>query len=133
MTYLPLLSDLLLVCATVAVAIWCRALSRRPDDTSSDDLASAATIAALAKQVEDLQAAIRANASEEDDHAARLRAETDRADDRIGRMEMLLSSLESLEEDATARLMETPDEVDAAPRMPSFRDLRVAQVGGGQA
>lgn len=133
MTFLPLVSDFLLLGATAAVALWCRALARRPDTAAAAGADLQSAIAAMKAELSDLRASMAAMKRGDGEEAARLKAEIDRADDRIGKMEMLLGSLEAIEEDLGARGGLPADGAAQAPVMPSFRDMRAAQIGGDAA
>lgn len=128
MQILSLLSDILLLGATAGIALWCRLLARRLRAFNDLDSGLGGTIAALARQVDDLRSTIVDATRETEDGTARLEAALERADDRIGRMEMLLASLETLEEDAADRLLHDthPSIHPSQPEetQPSFRASR---------
>ncbi len=105
MQILGLFSDFLLLGATAGIALWCRVLARRLRAFDDADTGLGGTIAALSRQVAALEASLAAAAREAQTRAAALDAGVGRADDRIGRMEMLLTSLERLEEEAADRLL----------------------------
>jgi hypothetical protein len=133
MQILTFISDVLLVAATLGMALWCRVLSQRLKAFNDIDTGLGGTIAALSLQVDDLKASIASAAAsaQGNDRARILSAATDKADDRIGRMEMLLASLEDLEEEASDRLLRDPvPPVDIEP-MPSFRAARTIDFGRG--
>lgn len=139
---LGLVSDLLLVSATLGLAFWCRMLSRRlalADSTAGKSAAPSVApeaVAALEHRLAQLDAAISAQASQTADRAARLDEANRQADDRIGRMEMLLASLEDLEEESADRLLgddaRRRDPLPAMPeeQIPSFRAARNMASGG---
>ena len=133
MQILTFISDVLLVAATLGMALWCRILCQRLKAFNDIDTGLGGTIAALSLQVDDLKASIASAAAsaQGNDRARILSAATDKADDRIGRMEMLLASLEDLEEEASDRLLRDPvPPVDIEP-MPSFRAARTIDFGRG--
>lgn len=112
MQILGLLSDLLLLGATAGIALWCRHLAKRLRAFDDVDTGLGGTIAALSKQVAALEASLAASrdaaTQEAQTRAAGIDEAVARADDRIGRMEMLLTSLETLEEEAADRLLHDP-------------------------
>lgn len=124
MQILSLLSDILLLGATLGMVAWCFVLSRRLKSFEGVDESVADTVAGLAKQIEDLREKLAETQAEADDRGEKLTEATARADDRIGRMEMLLASLEDLEEETADRLMETTAEPPVVEAMPSFRAAR---------
>lgn len=133
MQILTFISDVLLVAATLGMALWCRILSQRLKAFNDIDTGLGGTIAALSLQVDDLKASIASAAAsaQGNDRSRILSAATEKADDRIGRMEMLLASLEDLEEEASDRLLRDPvPPVDIEP-MPSFRAARTIDFGRG--
>jgi uncharacterized protein (DUF1778 family) len=133
MQILTFISDVLLVAATLGMALWCRVLSQRLKAFNDIDTGLGGTIAALSLQVDDLKASIASAAAsaQGNDRSRILSAATEKADDRIGRMEMLLASLEDLEEEASDRLLRDPvPPVDIEP-MPSFRAARTIDFGRG--
>ncbi len=124
MMIIGLLSDILLLAATLGMAAWCRILKRRLEAFDDVDAGLGGKIAALSSQVDDLKASIAAAGERTEDHDTRLQAANAAADDRIGRMEMLLASLEDLEAEAEtdARFLEADDadgQSDVAPE-PTF-------------
>ncbi|MGB3689097.1 MAG: hypothetical protein WBA02_07340 [Jannaschia helgolandensis] len=129
------ISDVLLVAATLGMALWCRILSQRLKAFNDIDTGLGGTIAALSLQVDDLKASIASAAAsasaQGDDRARILSAATEKADDRIGRMEMLLASLEDLEEEASDRLLRDPVPPVGIEPMPSFRAARTVDFGRG--
>lgn len=140
MQTLSLLSDLLLIGATLGLAAWCRLLSRRlraADDAGAAPAApsiDAGAVDALAAKLAALEGALAAASGRLSDHAARVAEANAQADDRIGRMEMLLASLEDLEEESADRLLQDAERSrDPAPAepLPSFRANRLAVAGGG--
>ncbi|MGC1262162.1 MAG: hypothetical protein WA873_16000 [Jannaschia helgolandensis] len=133
MQILTFISDVLLVAATLGMALWCRILCQRLKAFNDIDTGLGGTIAALSLQVDDLKASIASAAAsaQGNDRSRILSAATEKADDRIGRMEMLLASLEDLEEEASDRLLRDPvPPVDIEP-MPSFRAARTMDFGRG--
>ena len=128
MQILGLFSDLLLLCATAGMAFWCRLLTRRLRAFNDVDNGVGGSIAALTFQVDDLKASIVSSTRIIGERATQLDAASARADDRIGRMEMLLGSLEALEEEAADRLMREPHSAIEGPEpagfQPSFRASR---------
>jgi len=133
MQIFTLISDVLLVAATLGMALWCRILSQRLKVFNDIDTGLGGTIAALSLQVDDLKASIASAAAsaQGDDRARILSAATEKADDRIGRMEMLLASLEDLEEEASDRLLRDPVPPVGIEPMPSFRAARTVDFGRG--
>ena len=141
MAYLALLSDALLLAGTAALAGWCWILARRlramgeaPSSGPRDVVPDA--VARLESRLAELDAAINASATRLSDRTAAVEAANDRADDRIGRMEMLLASLEDLEEEQADRMLHVPERRDRDEpaandeRLPSFRATRHAFSGG---
>lgn len=116
MQILGLLSDFLLLGATAGIALWCGVLARRLRAFDDADSGLGGTVAALSRQVTALEASLETATRAAQARAAALDAALDaaalRADDRIGRMEMLLTTLETLEEEAAERLLN--DGSDAA-------------------
>lgn len=137
MQTLSLLSDLLLIGATLGLAAWCRQLSMRLRAFDAAPRADATDLAGrlseLAAQIAPLEAVIAAASTDTIDRAGRVEAANRLADDRIGRMEMLLASLEDLEEENADRLLQVggPPTVDPVERMPSFRASRLESGGRG--
>ncbi len=92
---------------------------------------------ALAGRLTAIEEAVAAAATRLTDHTTRLADANAQADDRIGRMEMLLASLEDLEEESADRLLQGSDPtrgssaVEPAERLPSFRAARQVTAGGG--
>jgi len=129
MAYLTLLSDFILVAATVGMALWCRVLTQRLRAFNDLDKGLGATIATMTLQVDDLQKSIAEATAQKDDRVERLEAANATADDRIGRMEMLMASLEELEEETAERLLSDPD--DVPDMLPSFRAARPADLAKG--
>ena len=132
MTYLSLISDVLLIAATGGMALWCRVLARRlrslDDAETRDDGTSEieASIARLTKEVDALNAAVATARFETDERGDRMKDQLAQADDRIGRMEMLLASFEEIEEQAAEGVPEpAPAPEPATPLMPSFRARKV--------
>ncbi len=147
MQILGLLSDFLLLGATGGIALWCRVLARRLRAFDDLDTGIGSKVAALERQARDLDAsvgeAVLRNSQNAAQCAARIDAALGNADDRIGRMEMLLVTFETLEEEAADRLLvevqsaDTPSApltmAEAAP--PTFRASRARsdfQPGGPQ-
>lgn len=142
---LGLLSDLLLVSATLGLAFWCRILSQRlrPAHTAEKEAGPPSVtpdiVEGLKERLIQLDSAIAVSASQVADRVARMEEMNRQADDRIGRMEMLLASLEDLEEESADRLLqEEVQRRDTIPamatmpeeRLPSFRAARNAVSGG---
>lgn len=105
MTLLPLVSDLFLLTATVALAIHLRLLVRRlgAERPAAPDLGP--EIAALGRQVDDLMTTTNGTLDRAAAISATLEQNLARADDRIGRLGMLIASAE-----------------DARPEDPEFDD-----------
>lgn len=120
MQILGLISDILLLAATCGMALWCRILTRRLKAFNDLDTGLGGTIAALTLQVDDLQKSIATATEHASDRGAALDDVNARADDRIGRMEMLLSSLEDLEAETADRLLADPPAEDSG-FVPNFR------------
>lgn len=125
MQILGLISDLLLLAATLGMAVWCQVLTKRLKAFDSLDTGLGDTIESLSLQVDDLKASLAATTERTDDRDARLRAVNTAADDRIGRMEMLLASLEDLEADANSdarfREADRSDEKKSLEQGPTIR------------
>lgn len=124
------LSDLLLLGATIGLAIYCRRLTLRLQAFNDVDQGLGGTIAALSLQVDDLKDSIAVATAETDDRAARLDAVNTASDDRIGRMEMLLASLEELEQGLGPSLEDPVAEPPAQVAVPSFRAARAPGFKG---
>ena len=126
---LSFLSDILLLGATAGMAFWCRALRMRLKAVDGIDARLEDRLTALGDKLRSLEEVATAAETSTDDHEARVKAVNADADDRIGRIEMLLASLEEIEEESADRLLQEPghEEVDA---MPSFRAARPAAFGG---
>ena len=130
MQILTLLSDILLIAATLGLAIWCRALSRRLKAFNDLDTGLGGTIAALSLQVDELKESLAKATEQTANREAILDEANARADDRIGRMEMLLASLEDIEDETTARMMDA-ERTNVVDAMPSFRASRSSNSGAG--
>lgn len=128
MQILGLISDALLLAGTCGMAVWCRILTKRLKEFDDLDTGLGGTIAALSAQAEELKASIRAASEQTSDRGAALEEANARADDRIGRMEMLLASLEDIEAAAADHILEEPA---PAPRdtVLSFRPSRPGEGG----
>ena len=133
MQLLGLLSDVILIGATLGLAAWCRRLSGRlaaADEAPRSDASEyEQRISELHDQVARLEARVAASTAGAADGAARVEAANGLADDRIGRMEMLLSSLEALEEESADRLIGNAGSPTDAEQAPSFRASRAAASG----
>lgn len=141
MPVLAFLSDALLIAGTAALATWCWILGRRLraiDATATTPVPAipSEAVSRLEARMAELDAALATSASRASDHAARVDAANRAADDRIGRMEMLLASLEDIEEEHADRLLQDEGlrvraEADAPDEsLPSFRAARHAASGG---
>lgn len=130
MQILSLLSDILLIAATVGLAVWCRLLSNRLRAFNAADAGTEETIAALARRVDDLRTSIAAARIDTTGRDARIAELNAGADDRIGRMEMLLASLEDLEEESADRLLQAATPGEPTDDVPSFRASRSPAAGG---
>ena len=140
MTVLSLLSDLLLIAAALALATWCWQLSRRLRSQASVEGEGAGEVSAavetIQREIGELRASIATTKRVEERGTSRLLELNEAADDRIGRMEMLLTSLEDLENDHVGRDVEAgsvggPEATapgDPEP-LPSFRASRGAFGG----
>ncbi|MGB3553134.1 MAG: hypothetical protein WBA25_00675 [Jannaschia sp.] len=129
MTYLGLFSDILLLAATIGMALYCRLLSRRLRAFNDLDTGMGGSVAALSLQVDQLRGSIEAAHSEAGDRAAQLREGTAAADDRIGRLEMLLAGLEDIEDDVAPTASVTEPSPERPIAMPSFRAVRNGTEG----
>ena len=127
---LVLLSDALLLLATAGMALWCRTLTRRLQGMDSLEEGLGGTVEALKSEVAELRGAQQAASSGKDRESTRLSEVLVQADDRIGRMEMLLASLESFEEDVPDRL-HAAETGDPAPAL-HFRRSRDISAEGMQ-
>lgn len=123
MQILGLISDVLLLAATCGMALWCRVLTKRLKAFNDLDTGLGGTIAALTQQVDDLQTSLGAATEHTRDRNVALEELNVRADDRIGRMEMLLTSLEDLEAETADRLLGDPP-VDDVGFVPNFRPVQ---------
>ncbi|UWQ18441.1 hypothetical protein [Jannaschia sp. M317] len=122
MILLGLLSDLLLLSATIGMAIYCRVLSKRLRAFNDLETGIGGTVAALSLQVDQLQSSLQAARSDVDDRTDRMTEGVAAADDRIGRLEMLMAGLEDLEAELQEPLHATTQEdADAAPAFRAFR------------
>lgn len=127
MQFLGLASDLLLLAATLGMALWCRALARRPKVPAAPAGVPDKELAKLREEIAELRTALddRPEAPPPDNaQEERLARSIEAADDRIGRMEMLLASLEDLEESAADTIMEAAADAPTAETLPSFRASR---------
>ncbi|MEM7487491.1 MAG: hypothetical protein AAF390_00040 [Pseudomonadota bacterium] len=96
MTLVPLLSDLLLLLATVALAAYCWRLAKRLQSFNDVDSGLGGAIAALSLQVDDLKATLKTAMDESESAGTALDMATDRANDSIGRLEMLIAAAEDV-------------------------------------
>lgn len=131
MQILGLISDGLLLVATLGMAVWCWVLGRRLRKADTPDVALHEKIATLSTQVESLEASLASAASRSEERAEQLATASAQADDRIGQMDMLLASLEDLEEEASDRAFQTVAPTADVEQMPSFRAARIADFGRG--
>ncbi|MEM9796290.1 MAG: hypothetical protein AAF919_07360 [Pseudomonadota bacterium] len=123
MPYLSLLSDLILVLATIGVAIYARGVGRRVRRLADLDDGLGAAVKDLSDHVDKLTALHGEIRSAVEAEAPRLTALTSQADERIGRMELLLASLEDTDPSLPPRTS-APGEDGALPRFQrSNRDL----------
>jgi hypothetical protein len=120
MAFLNLLPDILLLAATIGLAVLCRGLARRQTDAGE----LRARVETLAEELARLRDRPEAASTAEPVDTARLEAVLASADDRIGRLEMLLDSLEDIEEQA-------PAPASQSEVMPDFRTNR--RIGGASA
>lgn len=127
---LSLISDLLLICATLGLATWCWFLARRLRKFDAAEPHGEISTPDPTERIEDLNARLDAAALAAVDRAIRIETATARADDRIGRMEMLLSSLEEIEEESIDRMTTDARFANDADSLPSFRATRSADNGG---
>jgi hypothetical protein len=125
MTFLSLLSDALLLTATLGLAIYCRSLTRRLRAFHDVENGLGGTISSLSSQVDQLKAALDAAARIGDTRGAEIDAACARADDRIGRLELLLAAAEDSE-----ALDERPSHVEEAAV--TFRPARGRAMGAGR-
>lgn len=126
MTILSLISDILLVIATLGLAAYCVVLSKRLRAFSSLDEGMGSNISALSEQVDRLHASLseaQAKAATEKDEIVQAVAD---AEEKIGRLEVLLASLEDVEGDILDHPFEH-HEADAPDQVPSFRATRSAE------
>jgi hypothetical protein len=129
MTLLPLLSDLLLLLATIGLALFCWAQARRaarqapPPETASPDPDLAVRLMALEAR---LAALPEAAALTDGGAADRLSAIVAEADDRIGRLELLLVGLGDMDDEGEHDPPMPPPEAV----MPSFRASRAGAERG---
>ncbi|MEM8851248.1 MAG: hypothetical protein AAGE03_14590 [Pseudomonadota bacterium] len=101
MTLFPLLSDGLLVLATVALAAYCWRLAARLRAFNDVDSGLGGAIAALSLQVDELKDTLATATAESGSAAASLDTATDRANDSIGRLEMLIAAAEDVADTPT--------------------------------
>jgi hypothetical protein len=126
MSGLALLSDLLLLAATIGLAGFCVMLSRREPVPPADDAGLAGRIEAVEAGLAELRETASASAPAAVLDAAavgRLRDTIAAADDRIGQLELLLAGLEDVEPDVYA----PPEPMPADDPIPIFRPVRPAQ------
>lgn len=128
MPFLGLISDVLLLAATLGMAFYCRLLSGRLRAFNDLDNGIGGTIAALSLQVDEMKASIEAVHIETDGHSDRLRAQIMAADDRIGRLEVLLAGLEDIEAEAAVRIDNIEHDLEPIA-IPAFRPSRPANEG----
>ena len=121
MISLDRLSDILLIFGTVAMSVWCYFLFARSEEKSrsSDSTESYGELSELSERIESLRSLterFQQQADREGDRVERILA---RADERIGRIEILLASLEDVE------LAESEEvEPGVSPTFPGFRSLK---------
>lgn len=123
MLILGLLSDLLLLGATLGMAVYCRTLSKRLRAFNDIDHGIGGTVATMSLQVDELKRSIDAAHADADERAEQLRQKISQADDRIGRLEMLLAGLEDIEAEIDPEMHATAQEV-SDEIIPSFRAVR---------
>jgi hypothetical protein len=130
MTILPLLSDLLLLTATLGLTAFCWVLSGRKPPAAEPDPVLVDRLTALETEFERLSvkaASVPPPAPPEPvdpELDRRLQDAIMAADDRIGRLELLMAGLDDMEFD-----LNDPAEPDAA-RPPVFQPLRGARMPG---
>lgn len=122
MQILGLISDILLLGATGGMAVWCIVLSRRQASANDLDSKLRETIAGLELRVEGLKAECAEATARTAQREISLNTLIVTADDRIGRLEILLASLDDLEAEAANRLQSATPEPGSP--LPSFRASR---------
>ncbi|CTQ33246.1 hypothetical protein [Jannaschia rubra] len=130
MQIFSLLSDILLLSATLGMALWCHLLTRRLRGFDDAEKGPGAAIADLKVQVDALAERVAATTRATDAAAESLRAAIVAADDRTGRMEMLMISLGDLEDRGAERLAEAAMVDVAVGPIPGFRAARTGDAAG---
>jgi len=90
---MSLISDILLLTAAIAAAIYCRALAVRLKKLSNTDTGIGGVISALSAQTEDLKVALLSLATESENSSAKLQENTRLAEMAARRLELLLAAL----------------------------------------
>jgi hypothetical protein len=96
MTFLPFLADMLLICGTVALAIYCWRLTQPVQDSGSEASVSDQDDGTEAR-LHEAQAALKTAVAAAEDCVARLEAGANRAEDDIARLDMLLAAAGDVE------------------------------------
>ncbi|WP_298437058.1 hypothetical protein [uncultured Jannaschia sp.] len=120
---IDLLPDVLLLAATIGLAGYCHHLSRRLQAFDAADTTRVSMLDEWSHQVDAAKSTLETAARTGHDLEQRLDGLVASADDRIGRMEMLLNSLDDLELDRHRR---EADEIAASEVVPGFRAIRHA-------
>ncbi|MFO6464904.1 hypothetical protein ACK8OR_10965 [Jannaschia sp. KMU-145] len=120
---LDLLPDILLLAATIGLAGYCHHLSRRLRAFDAADSARVSTLDEWSRQADAAKTTLEGATRTARELELRLGSLVASADDRIGRMEMLLSSLDDIELDRHRR---EADEVATSEVIPGFRAIRHA-------
>ncbi|MEM7517298.1 MAG: hypothetical protein AAF368_10295 [Planctomycetota bacterium] len=125
MTLIPLISDLLLLLATTALAAYSWRLAQRLKAFNDVDSSLGSAIATLSIQVDELKVTLEAATKDSDSTVTGLEMATDRANDSIGRLEMLIAAAEDI---ATA----PPPNADPESEAESFVHFRARRdLSGG--
>lgn len=128
MTLLPLLSDLLLLIATLGLACVSLVLSRRGPPPPTVDTTLPHRLDELVKRLEALECDVSARPISKADPTLerRLASATSAAEDRIGRLELLLAGLEDFEPPTGDS--EPLHDADLPPMFRAARDVRAKEV-----
>ncbi|MEM8824129.1 MAG: hypothetical protein AAGF30_11005 [Pseudomonadota bacterium] len=123
MTLVPLLSDVLLLLATLALAAYCWRLAQRLKAFNDVDSGLGGSIATLSLQVDELKNTLEKAMADSDAAGAALDQATDRANDSIGHLEMLIAAAEDVDI-STSENPEAEPEAEPAEAIIQFRARR---------
>jgi hypothetical protein len=123
MTFLPLLSDFLLLAATLALSFYCWRLSRRLKGFDDAETGVDESVETMATKVAELEAALAESTAAKAEQQAQLDAAVERAEDRIGQLEMLIAAAEDVAA-AVPEAAPAPAPTQQDIVIPSFRQAR---------